>query len=79
VERSRRRRRFQQLRRDLLGDALVGFLLAMIALIVAPELAVIAIASIPVTLVVAGTVVAARPSRKRRHRDRPRANQRAGG
>jgi hypothetical protein len=76
VERRRRQRRFQQLRRDLLGDALIGFLLA---LIVAPGLAVIAIASIPVTLVVAGTVVAERPSRKRRHRDRPRANRRASG
>jgi hypothetical protein len=68
-----------QLRRDLLGAALVGFLPAMIALIVAPGLAVIAIASIPVTLVVVGTVVAERRSRKRRHRDGPRANQRAGG
>jgi hypothetical protein len=46
VER-RHQRRFQQLRRDLLGDALIGCLLAMLALIVAPGLAVIGIASIP--------------------------------
>lgn len=65
VERRRRQRRFQQLRRDLLGDALIGCLLAMLALIVAPGLAVIAIASIPVTLAVAGTVVAERRSRTR--------------
>jgi len=60
VQQRRREQRFRQRRRDLRGDAAIAFVLAVSALIVAPGLGVIAIASIPVALALVGTVMADR-------------------
>lgn len=65
-QRRRREQRFRQRRRDLLVDAVVGFVLAITALILASGLGVIAIVSIPVLLALAGTAVLERRARKRR-------------
>ena len=65
-QRRRRQKRFRQRRRDLLVDAVIGFVLAITALIVASGLGVIAIASVPVLLALVGTVVLERRARKRR-------------
>ena len=55
---------------------MIGFFVAITALIVASGLGVIAIASIPVLLALAGTVVLERRARKRRQPGRPRPSRR---
>jgi len=75
-QRRRREQRFRQRRRDLLVDAGIGFILAITVLIMASGLGVIAIASIPVLLALAGTVVLERRAGKRRRPGRPRPSRR---
>jgi len=74
-QRRRREQRFRQRRRDLLVDTAVAFVLAITALIETAGLGVIALASFPLGLMLAASVILERRARKRRQRAGSRASR----
>jgi hypothetical protein len=71
AQRRRRRQHIQRLRRDLLEDFGLGFVLALLALTMTAGLGVIAILELPLLAVVAGSFVVERRRRRRRAACRP--------
>jgi hypothetical protein len=73
AQRRRRQQHLRRLRRDLLEDAGLGFLLMVVTLIMTAGLGVIAIIEFPVMAIVIGSFLAERYVRRRRVAGRPAA------